>query len=303
MVYRDVDFDSAVRIFEGYCRSKGLAAETLKTYMYALDRLREVLHHSEASPALPTRDDLRHFAGNMLHQGLARGTIRIRMRSVRVFANFLEREELVEVSPMTGVEIPRVPKSMPKILSVQEIHKLLRASKTGTWYGVRNHAMLSAFLDTGVRLGELVKLDVADVDLNSQSILVRDGKGSKDRQVFIGRVLARSLRRWAEIRRYGQETDAYFSTRDGCRLDKRNVARIIERVAARAGLGDRRVHPHLLRHTFATHFIKNGGDPFSLQRLLGHADIKTTMIYVNLAGADLEEAHAKASPLDRIRSA
>ena len=83
-------------------------------------------------------------------------------------------------------------------------------------------------------------------------------------------------------------------------LDKRNVARIIEWISQRAGIGERRIHPHLLRHTFATHFIKNGGDPFSLQRLLGHSDIKTTMIYVNLAGVDLEEAHAKASPVDRL---
>ena len=222
------------------------------------------------------------------------------MRAIRAFAGFLEREGLVEVSPMTGVDIPRVPQSMPKILNAQEIQKLLRAAKSGTWYGIRNHAMLAMFLDTGLRLSELINLTAADVDLHSQSILVRNGKGSKDRQVYIGRTLARALRRWAEVRPYGHEADAYFSTRDGRRLDKRNIARIIERISSRARMGEQRIHPHLLRHTFATHFIKNGGDPFSLQRLLGHSDIKTTMIYVNLAGNDLRNAHAKASPLDRL---
>ncbi|MHA1587461.1 MAG: tyrosine-type recombinase/integrase, partial [Candidatus Thorarchaeota archaeon] len=166
----------------------------------------------------------------------------------------------------------------------------------------RNHSILATFLDTGLRLSELINLDISDVDLHSQSILVRNGKGSKDRQVYLGRTTARSLRKWAEVRPYGHDADAYFSTRDGRRLDKRNIARIIERINARAEMGERRIHPHLLRHTFATHFIKNGGDPFSLQRLLGHSDIKTTMIYVNLAGADLEEAHAKASPVDRLSS-
>jgi integrase/recombinase XerD len=224
------------------------------------------------------------------------------MRSIRVFANFLEREGLVETSPMAGVEIPRVPQSMPKILSAQEIQKLLRAAKNRTWYGIRNHAILATFLDTGLRLSELINLSAADVDLHSQSIRVRNGKGSKDRQVYIGRTLARSLRRWAEVRFYGHEADAYFSTRDGRRLDKRNVARIIERISRRAGMGERRIHPHLLRHTFATHFIKNGGDAFSLQRLLGHSDISITMVYVNLAGVDLEQAHAKASPVDRVLS-
>ena len=303
MVFQKVEYDKAVGMFEMYCRSKGLAKRTQETYVYALNQLRGHLKDSEGTPALPTRQDLRRFSGNMLEQGLARGTIRIRLRSVRVFANFLEREGLVEVSPMTGVEIPRVPQSMPKILSAQEIQKLLRAAKSGTWYGIRNHAILATFLDTGLRLSELINLTVADIDLLSSSILVRNGKGSKDRQVYIGRTLARSLRRWAEVRPYGYETDAYFSTRDGRRLDKRNVARIIERIAVRARLGDRHIHPHLLRHTFATQFIKNGGDPFSLQRLLGHSDIKTTMIYVNLAGADLEEAHAKASPVDRLSAA
>lgn len=300
MVISQVTFDEAASRFQMYCRAKGLSESTQETYRYALGQLRGFLSGSDVSPTLPTRHDLRGFSGDMLEHGLARGTIRVRMRSVRVFANFLEREGLVEVSPMTGVEIPRVPQSMPKILSSQEIQKILRAAKSGTWYSIRNHAILATFLDTGLRLSELINLTTSDVDLHSQSILVRNGKGSKDRQVYIGRTLARSLRRWTEARPYGHEADAYFSTRDGRRLDKRNVARIIERIAVRARLGDRRIHPHLLRHTFATHFIKNGGGPFSLQRLLGHSDIKTTMIYVNLAGADLEEAHAKASPVDRL---
>lgn len=300
MVKEQATFDEAARSFSVYCRAKGLAQRTQETYEYALNQLRGHLGGLEESIPLPTRHDLRRFAGDMLESGLARGTIRIRMRSVRVFANFLEREGLVDVSPMTGVEIPRVPQSMPKILTAQEIQKLLRAARTGTWYGIRNYAILGTFLDTGLRLSELVNLNVLDVDLRSQSIIVRNGKGSKDRKVYSGRSLVRSLRRWAEVRSYGHQTDAYFSTRDGRRLDKRNIARIIERISIRAGMGDRRIHPHLLRHTFATHFIRNGGDPFSLQRLLGHSDIKTTMIYVNLAGADLEEAHAKASPVDRL---
>jgi len=300
MVKQVAAFDEAVRLFEMYCRAKGLAPRTIETYQYALDQLRGLLNGAEESPPLPTRFDLRRFSEKMLSRGLSRSTIRVRMRSVRVFANFLEREGLVDASPMRGVEIPRVPQSLPQILSTEEIQKLLRSAKTRTWYGTRNHALLATFLDTGLRLSELINLDSIDVDLRSLTIRVRNGKGTKDRQAYVGRTLARSLRRWAEIRPYGGSCDAYFSTRDGRRLDKRNVARIIERIADRAGLAYRRIHPHLLRHTFATHFIKNGGDPFSLQRLLGHSDIKTTMIYVNLAGADLEEAHAKASPVDRV---
>ena len=300
MVNRCVSFDDAVRQFEMYCRAKGLAASTLDTYACALDRLRGFLARRQDLPPLPTRHDLRAFIEEMLQGGLARGTIRVRMRSIRVFCGFIEREGLVGESPMRGVEIPRVPGTFPEVLSASEMQRLLRAARNGTWYGIRNHALIATLCDTGLRLSELIGLDVADVVLRALSIRVRNGKGGKERRVYMGRTLARALRRWMEAHPFHAGSDACFCTRDGRRLDKRNVARIIERAATRAGLGERHVHPHLLRHTFATHFIKNGGDPFTLQRLLGHSAIKTTMIYVNLAGVDLEQAHAKASPVDRL---
>jgi site-specific recombinase XerD len=162
--------------------------------------------------------------------------------------------------------------------------------------------MLLLLLDTGVRLGELIGLDLGDLDLHAARVRVRNGKGERERYVFVGRTLLRSLRTWLDTRGIGPQSCPLFATRGGERLDRRNVQRILERISARAGLGDRRIYPHLLRHTFATHYIMNGGDPFSLQRILGHSDIKTTMIYVNLAGVGLREAHAKASPVDRVLS-
>ena len=116
----------------------------------------------------------------------------------------------------------------------------------------------------------------------------------------MGRALIRAVRRWEDVRGFHEEGSPFYLTRDGNRLDLRNVERIIERLVKGAKLGDVHVTPHILRHTFATHYIKNGGDPFSLQRILGHSDIKTTMIYVNLAGVGLQEAHAKASPVDCV---
>jgi len=302
MVRRRMGFDEAARHFEVYCRAKGLAESTRWTYELALGRLRAYLSQERRPPRLPSRQDLRALIGAMLQEGLSKGTIRVRMRSARVFCNFLVSEGVLEASPMDGVAIPKVPMTHPEILSAGEVTRLLHATRKGTWYGIRNHAMIATFCDTGLRLSELIGLDAQDVDLHALSIRVRNGKGSKERRVYMGRTLARALRRWMDRHPFCVGADACFCTRNGRRLDKRNVARIIERASQRAGFRDRRVYPHLLRHTFATHFIKNGGDPFSLQRLLGHADIKTTMIYVNLAGVDLGEAHAKASPVDRLSS-
>jgi integrase/recombinase XerD len=201
---------------------------------------------------------------------------------------------------MHEVEIPRVPDVFPRVLSEDEIKALLRAAKKPSWTGIRNYAMLLTFLDTGIRLSELISLDVKDVDLTGRTLRVRHGKGAKERHVFGGRFLLRALRSWLEVHGSTRSDEPLFVTRNGDRHDSRNVDRIVERIAVRAGLEGVRVTPHVLRHTFATHYIMNGGDPFSLQRILGHSDIKTTMIYVNLAGVGLKEAHAKASPVDRL---
>lgn len=300
MVMPDVSLDDATWSFEIYCRAKGLARSTLATYAFALRCLREYLGDGGRLARIPCRDELRAFVAHMLDRGLSRQTIRIRLRSIRVFCNYLVREGLVTESPMCEVEMPRVPAAMPDILSAAEARELLRAAKTQSWHGTRNFALVATLLDTGVRLGEVIALDISDVDIAQMTMRVRNGKGTKDRRVYIGRSLASALRRWVVVRPSVGGDPALFMTRDGRRLDKRNVARILERTARRAGLGNRRVHPHLLRHTFATHYIMNGGDPFSLQRILGHSDIKTTMIYVNLAGVGLREAHAKASPVDAL---
>ena len=297
-----MNLDEAATAFGLYCRSKGLAERTLETYSYALQCLRRHLSPNGASPPIPATQELRGFIAAMLEKGLARGTIRIRMRAIRAFSNYLEREGVVATSPMQGVQIPKVPASYPEIITKDQARKLLRAARRHTWTGKRNAAMLSTFLDTGLRLSELVALNLEDVDLRTLTIRVRSGKGDKERHVYMGRALARALRRWLDVRGFPEGGTPFFLTRDGNRLDLRNVERIVERIVQRARLGGVHITPHILRHTFATHYIQNGGDPFSLQRILGHSDIKTTMIYVNLAGVGLREAHAKASPVDRLLS-
>ncbi len=294
------DLDDAVRSYTLYCKSKGLAEKTLETYSYALKHLRDHLSVNGTSPPMPTTNELRAFIQSMLDKGLSRGTIRIRMRAIRAFCNFLEREEIIEASPMKDAEIPKVPARYPEIISNAQARKLMSAARRTTWTGIRNRSMLGMFLDTGMRLSELIGLDLEDVDLRSGTVRIRSGKGDKERHVYMGRALLRTMRKWIEVRGFHQEGTPFYLTKDGNRLDLRNVERIVERIAKRANLSGIRITPHILRHTFATHYIQNGGDPFSLQRILGHSDIKTTMIYVNLAEVGLQEAHAKASPVDAI---
>jgi len=295
-----IDLEGAVQLFDLYCRSKGLAERTVETYRDALRGLRDFLTGAGCGQQIPTAQSLRTYMAWMLERGLSPTTAAIRMRSIRAFCNFLAREGIVEKSPMANVGIPKTPNEYPDVLSQGQVRMLLDACGRSSWTGIRNYTMLLTFIDTGVRLGELIGLNVEDVDLSMQVIRVRKGKGSKDRRVFMGRTLSRALRKWLATRTFSLSGQALFTTRQGMRLEARNVERILERTAARAGLNVMHITPHKLRHTFATHYIMNGGDPFSLQRILGHSDIKTTMIYVNLAGVGLREAHAKASPVDRL---
>jgi integrase/recombinase XerD len=298
--FSELDFDDARQVFLLYCRSKGLAERTLQTYFSAIDGLKAFLAGPGCVQPLPGAHELRSFVAHLLDQGLARTTISIRMRAIRAFCNFLAREGIVPNSPMAGVAVPKVPSRYPEILTGAEAKKLVSAATASNWASIRNRAMVLTLLDTGVRLGELIRLDLVDVQLRELTIRIRSGKGDKERYVFLGRSLFRAMRAWIEARGAFSQSGPLFMTRWGERLDGRNVQRILSRLAKKAGLEGAKVSPHRLRHSFATFYVQNGGDPFSLQRILGHSDIKTTMIYVNLAGVGLREAHAKASPVDRL---
>jgi len=285
--------------FEVYCRAKGLSPKTIKAYAHAIQKLRTYLRNGKP-PSLPTTVQLRSFLVALSESGLSPASVAIHARSLRAFFNFLTADGMVDRSPMDGVPMPRTPSRFPEIITKEQARRLLRAALRNSWTGKRNAAMLTMFLDTGMRLSELIGLNLEDVDLRTLTIRIRSGKGDKERHVYIGRALLRSIRRWLDVRGFHEEGTPFFLTKAGSRLGLRNVERIVERIAERAGLNGVRITPHILRHTFATHYIQNGGDPFSLQRILGHSDIKTTMIYVNLAGVGLQEAHAKASPVDRL---
>jgi len=296
-----MNLTGAIDAFTLHCRTKGLSPRTVKICSDGLAQLRAVMEDRDAAGSLPSANDVRTFLASLMDRELSETSIAIHARSVHTFCNFLVREGIVDASPMANISIPRVDRRFPDVLSEDHIARLVKAAAKGKgWTGTRNQAILLTFLDTGMRLGELVGLDLRGLDLSRSVICIRRGKGRRERQVPFGRSLFRVLRRWVEVRGIASGSQALYTSRSGRRIGARNVARIIERTAERAGLAGERVTPHTLRHSFATHYIKNGGDPFSLQRILGHSSITTTMVYVTMAGAGLREAHAKASPVDRL---
>ena len=245
--------------------------------------------------------DVRRWIAHKLDGGYRKATVNIRLRALKAAFNWLYREGRLKENPFAGIRPLKVPKQYPKVLSEPEVLALVKAARSqasaGTPTGKRNYAMLLTFLDAMLRLQELLDLELPDLNLQARSLRVRHGKGDKERIVYMGRRLTKAMRDWLAVRGHVPGSDWVFISRSGERLDPRNVQRILERLGRRAGV---KVSPHRLRHTGATLFIRNGGDPFSLQRLLGHADIQTTMVYVHMAGSALREAHARASPVDRL---
>ncbi|MFH1609812.1 MAG: tyrosine-type recombinase/integrase [Candidatus Bipolaricaulota bacterium] len=292
-----VTFARGAEAFRVYCRSRGLAPRTLEIHGEALAQLKAFLGGPDVH--LPSVHELRAFTVHLFDKGLAPTTVSIRLRAIRAFLNFLVRDGLLEANPMANVPLPKVPRQFPRVLTQEQVTALVKACDRDTWAGVRNRAMVLVFVDCGLRLGELIGLDVADVDLIGHRIQVRHAKGGKERAVFFGSTAFRALRRWASVRGYAPDTAPFFPSRDGGRLDRRNVQRILERLAKRAGLNGVKVSPHRLRHTAATLFVAFGGPLPALKELLGHSTLRSTEVYLHMAGS-LREIHAMASPADRL---
>ena len=236
---------------------------------------------------------------NKLFDHLKVATVDNRIRSIKAFLRYLYKEGHIEEDLAATLKRPKMPRQFPYVLNEEQVMALLKAPNKKTWEGFRNYVMLLTFLDTGLRLSELLGLTVDRVNLVKGSLLVT-GKGSKDREAYMGRALKKEMARWLKMRGFFPYEDRVFITRDGRPLKKRGVERIIERLAKKVGIEGVRCSPHTLRHTFATNFIRNGGDVFSLQKLLGHADIQTCMIYVHMGGRQLQEAVLRFSPVDRL---
>ncbi len=281
-----------------YSRIEGKSPRTLEKYRDAFRALIRAVGDLPASELKP--GDVRRWIAHELDRGSSKAAVDIRLRALKACFNRLHREGYLKENPFAAIKPPKLPRQYPKVLSEPEVLALLKVAKAqaSTWHGKRNYAMLLTFLDAMLRLQELIDLELQDVNLQARSLRVRHGKGDKERVVFMGRRLTKAMRDWLAVRGHVPGSDWVFISRSGEKLDPRNVQRILERLGKKARV--RKVSPHMLRHTGATLFIRNGGDPFSLQRLLGHADIQTTMVYVHMAGSALREAHAKASPVDRL---
>ncbi|MBA7596486.1 Tyrosine recombinase XerC [subsurface metagenome] len=245
------------------------------------------------------RHTLRDYLSHLMEKGFVKASIARKLSAIRSFYRYLLREEIISTSPVATTSSPKLDRRLPSFLTIEEINRLLEAPDSSTPQGLRDRALMELLYASGLRVSELVSINLEQVNLDTNEIRVW-GKGSKERVVLIGKPAARALTAYlnqGRPRLLGKKrSNALFLNRYGKRLIERRVQRILEKYTNIAGIG-KRVYPHMLRHTFATHLLDGGADLRVVQELLGHASLSSTQIYTHVSKSQAKKVYLSAHPM------
>jgi len=245
------------------------------------------------------RHVLRDYLSHLMEQGIVKASIARKLSAIRSFYRYLLREKIISTNPVATTSSPKLDKRLPSFLTTEETVRLLEAPDLSTPQGLRDRALMELLYASGLRVSELVNLDVGQVNFDTNEIRVW-GKGSKERMVLMGKPAAAALTAYlsqGRPRLLGEKRNsALFVNRYGGRLIERRVQRILEKYTNIAGIS-KRVHPHMLRHTFATHLLDGGADLRVVQELLGHANLSSTQIYTHVTKSQAKKVYLAAHPM------
>ncbi|MFC2063383.1 tyrosine-type recombinase/integrase [Chloroflexota bacterium] len=223
-------------------------------------------------------------------------------RTIKAFWSWLLAEGYITSNPIASLKLPKTPKKVVSTFSQEQIQKMLNSIDKKNSRGFRNYTIVLLLLDTGIRLSELINLKVSDIDFIESCILVK-GKGNKERVVPFGSQVRRTLRRYITYHRPDPDFPGIgetFLSNDGFPLKPRAIQSILTRLGKKISLSGVNTNAHRFRHTFARNYLLNGGDVFSLQKILGHSSLEVVKIYVNLITSDVLSQHRKFSPVDNM---
>jgi integrase/recombinase XerC len=282
---------------------RNASPHTIRNYAEDLGRFLDFLETE--SIAFPEELDylaIRHFLGLLQQKNYERRTIARKLSAIRSFLRFLQREGYLKDAGWAAVSTPRIGKKLPKFLYVEEVFRLLGAPDTSKPAGLRDIAILETLYASGIRVSELVGLDVHSLDSQQEQFIVM-GKGSRERVVPLGRFARRTIMHYIEQGRPlllrknkdGNTENALWLNKYGTRLTDRGVRRLVEKYVRQVSLS-KGISPHSLRHSFATHMLNAGADIRAVQELLGHVNISTTQIYTHITRDRLQEVYNGAHP-------
>ena len=282
---------------------KGYSDHTVTNYCRDLSEFAAQLPEGKKVQEVDSTD-IRNFVSGLYNKNNP-ATVGRKLSALRTFFRFLIREKRITANPLTGISGPKVGKYIPVFLTVDEVFALLEMPDTRDTFASRDRAIMELLYSTGIRVAELVALDLDDLDFEVEMLRVT-GKGNKERLVPVGGPALEAISRWLDDRELlildrrlkNKESDleAIFLNARGGRLTTRSIERFVAAYGERAGIRQQ-VTPHALRHSFATHLLEMGADLRSVQELLGHASLSTTQRYTHLTLDRLTEVYDKAHPL------
>lgn len=278
-----------------------LSDNTLASYRRDLENYVNFLREAEGMSDLRNVERmtiLRHLE-QLRMQGKTSRTVARHISSIRSFHQFLLREKRAETDPTVHLEMPTIEQKLPNILSIEEIEALLAAPNRSKPQGVRDVAMLELLYGSGMRISELIALDLANIHLTMGFVRVF-GKGGKERIIPLGKSALSALSTYldgarSQLQGKYPKTDAFFINQRGKRLTRQGCWKLMKEHALKAGI-QHELTPHTLRHSFATHLVENGADLRAVQEMLGHADISTTQIYTHISKSRLSEVYKQFHP-------
>ena len=292
------ELDIAAKQFLTYLRDvRQLSPHTLSNYQRDLLSLQAF--SGRRAIAELVESDIRSWVAQMHRQGLSGGSIQRRLSAARSFYHYLSRESGQPRNPAACVQAPRKPRRLPKTLDADQVDRYLNFDEDSP-LTVRDRAIAELFYSSGLRLSELAAVNLGDIDPTTQLLTVT-GKGNKTRTVPVGSVAIQAIQQWLKVRPPCDEAEqALFISSRGRRISVRNIQDRLKLQGRRAGM-HQDVHPHMLRHSFASHMLESSGDLRAVQELLGHANIATTQIYTHLDFQHLAKVYDAAHPRAKRR--
>jgi site-specific recombinase XerD len=311
MTSNPMELKILIQGFKLSCQTEGKSLKTIEWYMSFLKRFNHFLENNDYSASIDRieKDSIRAFILYLQQEAktphtfkpLSYCTVQGYVRTLKAFFSWLLREEYIESNPMLKIPVPKAPIKIVTTFSDDQVSRLIDTCNRSNGQGYRNLAILMLLLDSGIRVSELIGINLDDVNLSEGSILIRRSKGNKERIVPIGSLVQKIL--WKYINNYrpipmtDRITGLFLSER-GFPLTKSGIQQMLRRYGRQSGISGMRCSPHVFRHTFAKNYLLNGGDIFSLQKILGHSSLASVRVYLNLLASDIKKQHQRFSPVD-----
>ncbi len=299
---KQMTFDEAVKSFMLHCRAKNFTVTSLDTYKYGLLSFKKAFQKQELPlnlPSITAKQIKENFIGYLLEDGMASHTVNGRIRTCKVFFRYLHTENIITDNIADQFNLIIAEKQMIQTLTKEQIVLLLNQPDCNSFTGLRDYTIMILLLETGMRITECMNLELDDINLKDQEIHIRLGKGRKSRRVPIQKTCIRALKKYLE-ERGNADTNALFINIDGGPVHKRTIQENIQTYGKIAQITGVRVSPHTFRHTMAKFYILNGGDIFTLQKILGHSTLDMVRYYLEFFGTDINEQHKKYSPVENM---